>query len=71
MLYFKTKGSGNVDKTKDPCKSKGPNMVKWLFSNPYKFSNTENGRQIQKWLWVLIPLTIINIVSIPIKLILR
>lgn len=65
------KGGDNVDKTKDPCKSKGPNMVKWLFSNPYKFSNTENGRQIQKWLWVLIPLTIINILSIPIKLILR
>lgn len=37
-----------MDKIKSPCKSKGPNMVKWLFSNPYKFSDTENGRQIQR-----------------------
>lgn len=60
-----------IRQEKSPCESKGPNMVKWLFSNPYKFSDTENGRQIQKWLWVLIPLTVINILSIPLKLILR
>lgn len=71
------KGGDNVfgiRQEKSPCESKGStnvNMVKWLFSNPYKFSDTENGRQIQKWLWVLIPLTVINILSIPVKLILR
>lgn len=66
MLY-NLKGGDNVDKTKDPCKSKDPNMVKWLFSNPYKFSDTENGRQIQKWLWVLIPLSAINIIICLVK----
>ncbi len=67
------KGGDNVfgiRQEKSPCESKGStnvNMVKWLFSNPYKFSDTENGRQIQKWLWVLIPLSAINIIICLVK----